>query len=172
MCEAKRLAKTHAMRLKGSKMSGSTTEVKSVVVEINALLSKYIEIHDAIFKFSWRKIIPLPFLFKPIDFAQLHSSAEQILSQLETCNQQVRSLTEDITQKENRLAHFLCEYCMALMETVSLLKGIIHQLQLKSEASRRYSLTEHKRQCGLYKNAVDRYSTMGSQLNQLYQEIA
>lgn len=157
--------------LEENKMSELKKELKLIAVEVNELLGRYIEINDAIFKFSWRKIIPLPFIFKPIDFGHLHSEAKQILSQLETCNQQINSLLEDLTQKESRFAHFLSKYCMTLIETVSLLKGIIHQLCLKSEGSEKYSLTEHNKQCNLYKNAVDKYRTMGSQLNELYQEI-
>lgn len=153
-------------------MSELKKELKLIAVELNELLSRYIEINDAIFKFSWRKIIPLPFIFKPIDFGHLHSRAEQILSQLESCNQQISSLIEDLTQEESRFADFLSEYCMVLIETVSLLKGIIHQLRLKSEGSEKYTLTEHNKQCDLYKNAVDKYRTMGSKLNELYQEIA
>jgi len=152
-------------------MSGARKKLKSIAVEINTLLSKYIEIHDALFKFSWRKIIPLPFIFRPIDFDHLHGCAGQILSQLETCNQQVNSLAEELTQKENRFAGFLSEYCMTLIETVSLLEGILHQLQLKSEHSKGYSLAEHNKQCALYEKAVDKYMTMGDQLNELYQEI-
>ena len=153
-------------------MSELKRKLKLIAVEVNELLSRYIEINDDIFKFSWRKIIPLPFIFKPIDFVHLHSRTKQILSQLETCSQQINSLIEDLVQEESHFAHFLSEYCMALIETVSLLKEIIYHLRLKSEGSEKYSLTEHNKQCNLYKNAVDKYRTMGNQLNELYQEIA
>lgn len=152
-------------------MSESKEELKLIAVEVNELLSRYIEIHDVVFKFSWRKIMPLPFIFKPIDFGYFQSGAEQILSQLETCNQQIDNLIEGLKQKERDLAHFLSEYCTILIETVSLLKGILHQLHLKSQGSGKYSLAEYNRQCDLYKNAVDKYSAMGDQLNELYQEI-
>lgn len=152
-------------------MSDLKNELKSIAVQVNELLSRYVMIHDAIFKFSWRKIIPLPFIFKAIDFNNLHSQAKQILSELETCNQRIDSLIEDATQKESRFAHFLSEYCMALIETVSLLKEILYQLHLKGESSNKYSLSEYNKQCDLYKNAVNNYTSMGSQLNELYQEL-
>lgn len=152
-------------------MSESKEVLKLIAVQINELLGKYIEIHDAVFKLSWRKIIPLPFIFKRVDFGHLHTGAEQILSQLGTCDQRINNLTEGLTQQENRFAHFLSEYCVALIETVSLLRGILDQLHLKSEDSGRYSLTEYNRECDLYKNAVDKYSAMGNQLNELYRGI-
>jgi hypothetical protein len=153
-------------------MPDKAEELKSIAVEINRLLSRYIEINDAIFKLSWRKIIPLPFVFKPIGFAHLHNCTRDILSQLEVCNQRSCTLAEDLTENESLVANFLSEYCTALTETISLLKGIIHQLSLKGEGSEEYSLIEHHRQCDLYKNAVDKYTAMGDRLNELCQRIA
>lgn len=153
-------------------MSELEQELKLIAVEVNVLLSRYIEIHDTVFKFSWRKIIPLPFIFKPIDFGYLQSGAEQILSQLETCNQQINNLMEGLMHKQRDFAHFLSEYCVTLIETISLLRGILHQLHLKSQGSGKYSLTEYNRQCDLYKNAVVKYSATGDQLNELYRGIA
>jgi len=101
----------------------------------------------------------------------LQSCAEQILSQLETCNQQIDNLIESLTQKERDFAHFLSGYCMTLIETVSLLRGILHQLHLKSQGSGKYSLAEYNSQFDLYKTAVDKYTTMGTQLNELYKGI-
>ncbi|HCO93729.1 MAG TPA: hypothetical protein DIU00_07240 [Phycisphaerales bacterium] len=152
-------------------MSGKN-ELKSIAIEVNMLLSKYIDINDASLKFSWRKIIPLPFIFQPIIFSQLCTSARQILSQLENCNQNISNLPEGLTQEEICFADFLSGYCVALIETVSLLAGILEQLRLKSEHSKGYSLAEHNKRFALYKEAVDRYMSMGDQLNELYQEIA
>ena len=38
------------------------------LIRANAILREYVAIHDAIFKFSWRKAIPIPGLFKATDF--------------------------------------------------------------------------------------------------------
>ncbi|MDO8885653.1 hypothetical protein [Candidatus Oleimmundimicrobium sp.] len=152
-------------------MSDLKNELRLIAVEVNELLSRYIEIHNAVFKFSWRKIIPLPFVFKSINFNDLHSRAKQILSELEACNQQINSLIEDTTQKESRFAHFLSEYCGALIKTVSLLKEILHQLHLKSENSSKYNLSKYNKQCDLYNEAVNKYSSMGGRLNELYSEF-
>ena len=152
-------------------MSKIKNELKSIAVELNNFLGSYIRIHDAVFRFSWRKSIPLPFIFKVIDFNDLYSQAAQILSELETRNQQINNVIKDTTPKQKRFAHFLSDYCTALIETVSLLKEILHQLYLKSQRSNKYSLNEHKKQCGLYQNAVDKHVSIGSQLNELYREL-
>lgn len=146
-------------------------DLRLIAVEVNNLLARYIKIHDAVFKFSWRKIIPLPLIFKAIDFSNLHRQAERIVSELETCSERIDRLIGATTEKESRFAHCLSEYCMALTETVSLLKDILHQLYLKSENSNQYSFSEYSKQCELYKRAVDEYSRVGSALNELLSEF-
>lgn len=152
-------------------MSGVKNELKSIAIKVNDLLSRYIGIHDVVFKFSWRKIIPLPFIFKTTDFNSLHIQAKQIFSELETCHEQIDDLIEKTAHKESRFAHFLSEYCISLIETVSLLKKILYQLYLKSQDSKEYGLGEYNKQCNLYKKAVNKYSNMGGRLNELYAEF-
>ena len=152
-------------------MSDLKNELKLIAVEVNELLNRHIKIHNAVFKFSWRKIIPLPFIFKAIDFNGLHNNVKQILYELETYNKRIDTLIEDIAQKESRFAYFLSEYCMALIETISLLKEILYQLYLKSKNSTDYNLTEHNKMIKLYEETVNKYSSMGSRLNKLYSEF-
>jgi uncharacterized coiled-coil DUF342 family protein len=152
-------------------VSGVKNELKSIAIKVNDLLSRYIGIHDVVFKFSWRKILPLPFIFKTTDFNSLHTQAKQIFSELKTCHEQIDDLIEKTAHKESRFAHFLSEYCIALIETVSLLKKILYQLYLKSQNSKEYGLGEYNKQCDLYKKAVNKYSNMGGRLNELYEEF-
>jgi len=152
-------------------MSAVRNELKSIAIEVNDLLTRYIKIHNDVFKFSWRRIIPLPFVFKSIDFNDVHAQAKQILSELEVCNERINNLIESTTKKESRFAHFLSEYSMALIETVSLLREILYQLYLKSQNLNEYSISEYNKGCDLYKKAVNKYHSMGSRLNELYAEL-
>ena len=45
-------------------MSGIPNEI----YQVYSILNRYIVIHDAIFKFSLRKAIPIPGVFKAIDY--------------------------------------------------------------------------------------------------------
>jgi hypothetical protein len=145
-------------------------ELNLIVVRINALLTQYIEIHDVAFKFSLRKIIPLPFIFKAIDFDSLCYQPEKIKTELNTCNQQICYLIENGLNK-NRFTYFLSEYCQALVVAVSLLRGILHQLYLKSQHSCEYTWGKYDEQIKLYDKAMNKYTTMGNDLNRLYAEF-
>ena len=152
-------------------MRNARNELKSIAIEVNSLLSRYVVIHDAVFKFSLRKAIPLPFIFKAIDFGDLHSQTEQIIAELETYNQETEVIMQKATQDERRFVLSLSEYCMALIKTVSLLKDILYQLYLKSENLTGYRLSEYNKQCDSYKKAVSEYHSLGGRLNELYSEF-
>jgi len=88
-------------------MSNQIYDAKLIAVEINNLLSRYIIIHDQIFKFSWRKIIPLPFLFKPINFKNLNNQLNNILSVIKCYPQQIEDLLVEASDDENNFLKIL-----------------------------------------------------------------
>jgi len=143
-------------------------ELTLIAMEIHELLNKYIIIHDAVFKFSLREIIPLPFIFNPIDFYSLHDESKNIISELETCNNQIDNLKKEIVEDDRQFINILSEYCVALIETVSLLNKIIFRLYLKGERSNRYSWWEYNKHCNLYKNSVKKYKIIGHKINEFF----
>ena len=152
-------------------MSNQISELKFVAVEIDRLLRRYVAIHDVIFKFSWRKIIPLPFIFKPIDFSSLNSRLRELLSELKDYTQEVSSLLEVTKEQESHFGTVLLTYCKALIQTISLLEEITYLLALKSNGSNKYNLKEHHEKCDLYNKSVSRYVSIGNQMNDLYQRL-
>ena len=62
---------------------GNNQQLVEISLTVNNLLLQYIKIHNNIFKFSLRRIIPIPFIFKAIDFETHGRETENILSQLE-----------------------------------------------------------------------------------------
>lgn len=146
-------------------------ELNETALKINNLLSEYVIIHDEVFKFSWRKIIPLPFIFKAINFHDLHEKAAKILTNLEQCNDDVSRMLSEAPDQESRFAHFLSEYCLTLTNTVSLLKEMLCQLYLKSENSGDYNLSKHNSLSKEYDEAIKKYYSMGNRLNELYAEF-
>ena len=124
-----------------------------------------------IFKFSWRKIIPLPFIFKPIDCTGLNRLLRELLSELKDYTQELSSLLEVTNEQESQFANVLLTYCEALIQTISLLEEITHLLALKSKGSNKYNLKEHNEKCELYNSSVSRYVSIGGQMNDLYQRL-
>jgi hypothetical protein len=152
-------------------MSNQISELKFVAVEIDRLLTRYIKIHDVVFKFSWRKIIPLPFIFKPIDFSGLNNQLKEISSEFEKCTQKITCLLDVTKEHESNFGNFLLTYCKALIQTVSLLEEITFLLALKGEGSNKYDWKKHHKKCDEYNKAVSNYMSIGDQLNDLYHKL-
>lgn len=146
-------------------------KLNETALKINSLLSEYIVIHDEVFKFSWKRIIPLPLIFKTINFHDLHEKVGKILDNLKQCNDIISELLGEVSGMESRFAHFLLEYCLALIDTVITLKEILYQLYLKSENSGDYSFSKHHKLSKEYNEAVKKYYSIGNRLNDLYTEF-
>src|SRR5437867_946404 len=98
------------------------TELLQIASDVNRILMSYVAIHDAMFKFNWRHIIPLPFIFKAIDYPVLQSQAVAVLTQLRNCESNLKDLghradTLNMSEQETHFLHFLSEYVLALIET-------------------------------------------------------
>jgi len=86
------------------------------LIRINSLLHEYVAIHDAIFKFSWRKAVPIPGLFKPVDFGAHFKDLSKLASKLAAISS---GLKEDPGALEG--SH---QYAVALLETIQALREI------------------------------------------------
>lgn len=57
-------------------------QITSLAYQVNDILSRYVVIHDAIFKSSIRKILPIPGLFKAIDYGSHYHELDDLHSDL------------------------------------------------------------------------------------------
>lgn len=108
---------------------------------------------------------------KAIDFHDLHQRVEEILSNLEQCNDDISGILNEVSEKVDHFTHFLSGYCLSLTNTVSLLKEMLYQLYLKSENSGDYSLPKHNSISKEYDEVVKKYYSMGNRLNEPYTEF-
>jgi hypothetical protein len=148
-------------------------KIKNTATEVNSLLDEYIKIHNEVFKFSLRKIIPIPFIFKALNFEKLHDRTKKVLTALENANKQIRELlNESQGDEEQKFSQLLSEYCCALITTVAILEKMLFQLNLKSKNSGDYNLSEHNRLFNSYREATDKYYDIGIKLNESYSKIS
>lgn len=104
---------------------------------VNQVLSQYIVIHDDIFGFSIRKIIPIPGIFKVVDYAGYMASLSTMSGQLNQIGESIDSFLER-EPGSSPTASFLAalkEYSNALSQTIGLLNTVCYKLHLKNENS-------------------------------------
>jgi len=134
---------------------------------VNDLLSQYVAIHDDVFKTSIRHIIPIPGIFRAIDFGAHLQKVGNIVSELKNCDRKMKSLITDLTSDEREHLDLLSKYTGALIETVSRFKVVLGALYAKSQSftNSNYDWNNYKNDLAKYKDAVQGYMAFGEKLN-------
>ncbi|WP_342480260.1 hypothetical protein NST07_23525 [Paenibacillus sp. FSL L8-0340] len=139
----------------------------AIARNLNDSLTDYTNIHDEIFKKSIRNSIPIPFLFKAINFQELEQRLQSIHNDLSRYKTQVNDIRQSGSEAAAKCNIFI-EYVDKLMYAVQLLHGITHNLLLKSEVDSSYKLNEHTELVKRYEKAVDEYYSLGEKMNSVF----
>ena len=148
-------------------------EIIELSWNVNDLLSQYVAIHDEVFKTSIRHAIPIPGIFKKIDFGVHLGKVENIIPELKNCDNKIKSLVKNESDKEKEYLDILSQYTGALIETVSRLKVVVGALYAKSQsfANSNYDWKNYKNDLAKYEQSVKDYMTIGGNLNELFDKF-
>jgi hypothetical protein len=152
------------------------TELLQIATHVNRLLTSYISIHDSVFRFNWRHAIPLPFIFKPIDYPLLQQQAVAVVAQLRDSESALRNLrlvadSLSLPDPEIHFLHFMSDYVLALIETLVRLETVLNELRKKAEDPFSYKYSEYQHDLERYREAVAVYKSMGGRLNEVYYQL-
>lgn len=133
-------------------------DLPNELIRVNAILHEYAEIHDAIFKFSWRKALPIPGLFKPTDFGSHVKHLSRLASKLGAISSALKEEAESLQGSH--------EYAAALLETVQALRDICGRFYEKSQGNPgTYPMAEYNADLKAYEGLVNRCQGLGVTLN-------
>jgi hypothetical protein len=157
-------------------MNTIKSDLLQIATDVNRLLTSYISIHDSMFKFNWRHAIPLPFIFKPIDYPLLQKQAVAVLVQLRDSESALHNLrlvadSSSLPDPEIHFLHFMSEYVLALIETLLRLETLLNELRKKAQDPFSYKYSEYRHHLERYHEAVAVYMSMGGRLNELYNQL-
>ena len=124
----------------------------------NAILGEYVAIHDAIFKFSWRKTLPIPGLFKATDFGAHFKDLDRLASKLTAISAALK--TEPGSLEVSR------QYTAALLETIQALRDICGRFYEKSQGDlSKYPMAEYNANFKTYEGLMNKCQELGVALN-------
>ncbi|HSL03866.1 MAG TPA: hypothetical protein VK901_10055 [Nitrospiraceae bacterium] len=129
------------------------------LIRTNAILGEYVTIHDAIFKFSWRKALPIPGLFKATDFGAHVRDLDQLVSKLASISTELKAEPEAIEGSH--------QYTATLLEAIKALRGICKRFHEKSQGDlSKYPMSEYNANLKDYEILVNKCQELGVALNQ------
>ena len=128
------------------------------LTRVNRILGEYVAIHDAIFKFSWRKALPIPGLFKPTDFGAHFKDLSRLASKLATLSSALQAEPGSLEGSH--------QYAAALLEAIQALREICGRFYEKSQSNlSKYPMAEYNADLKTYEGLVNRCQELGVALN-------
>ena len=126
---------------------------------VNAILSEYVVIHDEIFKFSWRKALPIPGLFKPTDYGAHSKTLDRLASKLVTVSAALKAGSGTLEGA--------WQYTEALLEAIRALREICRRFYEQGHGEFvKYPMAEYNADLKAYENLVNKCQEFGVVLNQ------
>ena len=128
-------------------------------VEVNEVLTRYIQIHNDVFKSSIRRIIPIPGLFQSIDYGKHYDNLTALTNELEAII--------SVVSGNNEFAGALREYTQVLFQTISSLREICRKLYEKSQGDMEsYPKSQYDADMAEYNSYERTHKALGERLNQ------
>jgi hypothetical protein len=124
----------------------------------NAILSEYVAIHDAIFKFSWRKALPIPGLFKATDFGSHFRDLDRLASKLTAISAALKAESGSLEGSH--------QYTAAFLEAIQALRDICRRFYEKAQGDlSKYPMAEYNANLKDYEVLVNKCQELGAALN-------
>lgn len=144
-----------------------STTVVALARRVAAILDDYVRLHDALYKFSIRHVIPIPGIFKPIDFGAFHTQLERLIADLLQAMNVLNGLAVD-GMRDAQMAETLEEYFVALLDAMENLRSICRRLHDKSQSILSFRLIPRGSDYDAYHASIQRYKRIGERLNQQF----
>ena len=129
------------------------------LIRTNAILGEYAAIHDAIFKFSWRRTLPIPGIFKATDFGAHFKDLNRLASKLAPLSLALKTQSASFEGSH--------QYAEALLEAIQALREICKRFHEKSQGDlSKYPMAEYNANLKTYESLMNKCQELGVALNQ------
>lgn len=144
--------------------------VRKIGLNVHSVLSRYVSVHNEVYRFSFRKVLPIPGLFKAIDFRHLQSLLSGLIDELDACEQEIALVAENrsLAAAESACLPALRSFASALSATLDRLHYICRQLYERSQGSTAYTRRQFKADSQEYDALVQQYGAAAARLNPLF----
>ena len=142
--------------------------LKRLARQVKNVLSRYIEIHDALNNVTMRHWLPIPGVFKRIPFDVYAKDLSGLLAAIENLRFEIR----ENPKADTAFADVLEEYSQALQVAIEKLQRFCLNLAQQARGGTKYNFFKQKSDYGEYAKAVKRYVILGEKLNLEFNRIS
>jgi hypothetical protein len=138
--------------------------ISVISVVVNALLTSYIELHEAVFAHPLWQSIPIPGLFDAIDFNHHATQITEIERSLSEIRDRISTLCCDATLNEQDYLETAFQYVTTLLDAVTALAVIVTRLRRRADGET-YTFSAYKDDVSAYERAEKAYHALGDEMN-------
>ncbi|OGZ31685.1 MAG: hypothetical protein A3H02_01295 [Candidatus Niyogibacteria bacterium RIFCSPLOWO2_12_FULL_41_13] len=141
----------------------------SIAISLENVTTRYLDVHRNLFKFSLRRILPIPGLFEKIDYQALLVELQDIKSHLIVEMSRLKrtglAAADVITENDKSFLSTSLSYTKKIIEAIVCLIGIIEKLHKKTLGDRTYTRQQ-------YQTEVSSWERLDKEATSLYDQMA
>jgi hypothetical protein len=146
----------------------------SVAMELERRADSLIELRESLFKFSWKRLIPLPGLFEPIDYDNLLSQSKNLADSILASKKRVESLLDEAkVEKMYKTDIYFLESCRnfcndSYKENIAIYR-ILEKLKEKVKNRKAYTKKQYNVDFNSYEQLLVRAGSSYDEMASAYQ---
>lgn len=140
-------------------------QIDALAQMVSGLQDEFGRAVDEVFRFSLRRLIPIPGIYKPADFKSGIYVSEYVLFKLDDATGAIASMRAQCDEIESSYLDLLSEYVTKFGQSVQLFKEMLERLDRKaSDPAFDYPKSEYDGDLLVYEDAVRRHWSVGDRL--------
>ncbi len=154
----------------GVKIWRAVLPAEELALSVNDLLTRFVAIQREMANLPWWRHLPVPGLFRAIDFSEHERSLVALLSEMGDVRNRISQLRDSgtISTREAEFLDALHAYASALQQAVEALREISRKLHLRSQGSASYDWASYKEDHTELAALERNYISLGGHLNVLF----
>jgi len=133
---------------------------------VHNILRSHMAIQDDLFRPTWRKIIRIPGVYRPVPYGEKRDELRALAEQLLAIRTRIKELKPEGDDEDGRFLISLRAYCSSLSESILSLSDICGRLAAKSNGED-YPRSSYEKEIEVFRTLETKSMEIGMSLNEL-----
>ena len=133
---------------------------------VHNILRSHMAIQDDLFRPTWRKIIRIPGVYRPVPYGEKRDELRALAEQLHEIRTRIKGMKPEGDDEDGRFLISLRAYCTSLSESILALSDVCERLAAKSNGED-YPRSSYEKEIETFRALETKSMEIGKSLNEL-----
>ena len=133
---------------------------------VHSILRSHMAIQNELFRPTWRKIVRIPGVYRPVPYGEKRDELRTLAEQLLEIRTRIKGMKPEGDNEDGRFLISLRAYCTSLSESILALSDICGRLSAKSKGED-YPRSSYEKEIGEFRALESKSMEIGKSLNAL-----